>query len=353
MNFKISQQTMRNSWKPLRILLLLSGFFIFFNGNSYRPKAAEKLPFRGPELTSDTLLKFSARPEAGFNFGYFLYLPKGLKSHEQHYLMVETTNTGLNDSIEFHEKGAQYAAGQSSVGNYTSRKLQIPLLVPIFPRSITNWELYTHALDRETLLSQDAAIKRLDLQLLAMIKDARKQLKQRGFPVKDKFFMNGFSASGTFANRFSMLHPEKIKAMAAGGINAIPILPVSQLKETPLNYPLGIADVKKITGREVNLKAFNQLPKMLFMGALDENDAVAFDDAYSAEDREKVYALMGKQLVPQRWEFVQEIYSKQNVKTDFRTYSHMGHGTDKKINNELVEFFRKHMEDDRSYSKTR
>ncbi|MFC5268984.1 hypothetical protein [Adhaeribacter terreus] len=336
---------MRNSWKPLRILLLLSGFFVFFNGNAFRQKHVKDCQFSGPALTSDTLMLFPARPETGFHYSYLLYLPEGLKRDEQHYLMVETTNTGLNDSIGFHEKGARYAAGKSSVGNYTARKLQIPLLVPIFPRSATNWELYTHALDRETLLSQNATLKRLDLQLLAMIKDARKQLKQRGFPVKEKFFMNGFSASGTFANRFSLLHPEKIKAMAAGGINAIPILPVSQLKETPLSYPLGIADLKKITGREVNLKAFNQLPKMLYMGALDENDAVAFDDAYSGEDREKVYTLMGKQLVPQRWEFVQEIYRKNNVQADFKTYTHMGHGTDKKINNDLVDFFQKHMEE--------
>ncbi|WP_299701720.1 hypothetical protein [uncultured Pontibacter sp.] len=68
----------------------------------------------------------------------------------------------------------------------------------------------------------------------------------------------------------------------------------------------------------------------------------AFDDAYSQEDRELVYRLMGKQLIPQRWEFVQQVYRKNNIEADFRTYSHIGHGTDLKIGNDLVEFFRKH-----------
>ena len=76
------------------------------------------------------------------------------------------------------------------------------------------------------------------------------------------------------------------------------------------------------------------------MGASDNNDAVEFDDAYSKEERNIVYTLMGKQLVPQRWDFVRQIYLDNKIKADFRTYPQVGHGTDLLINNDLVEFFR-------------
>jgi hypothetical protein len=191
-------------------------------------------------------------------------------------------------------------------------------------------------------LSKQFGIERLDLQLLAMIEDAKKQMAKQNFYLKDKFFITGFSASGTFANRFSILHPEKIQATASGGINAIAILPVVKLNGTPLNYPLGIADIKKITGRRVNSKAFKKLPKLLYMGATDTNDAVEFDDAYSKEERKIVYEMMGKQLIPYRWDFIREIYLKNNIQGDFRTYSQIGHGTDLKINNDLAEFFKTH-----------
>jgi hypothetical protein len=79
------------------------------------------------------------------------------------------------------------------------------------------------------------------------------------------------------------------------------------------------------------------------MGAQDDNDAVAFDDAYSKEDRELVFRLMGKQLVPQRWSFMESVYRAQGINAEFRTYPNIGHGTDRKINNDLVEYFRKHM----------
>ena len=216
------------------------------------------------------------------------------------------------------------------------------MLVPIFPRSATNWTFYTHALDRDALLAKEDDIKRLDLQLLAMIKDAQHQLKQDGIRLHEKFFITGFSASGTFANRFSLLHPDVIQATASGGINAIAILPVAQLNNQPLNYPLGIADVEKITGKKVDLNAFQKLPILLYMGALDNNDAAAFDDAYSNEERAIVYELMGTQMIPARWQFIQEIYQKNGVSADFRTYPNIGHGTDLTINNDVAAFFQEH-----------
>jgi hypothetical protein len=324
----------------MKIVIVLIVFTTFICGAFSVSVTAQALQTQ--EFATGSLLKFKARPESGFNFEYFIFLPKKLRSHTSSYLLVETNNSGTNDSIEHQEKGAEYAASKSSVGNYVSRKLEIPLLVPIFPRSATNWTYYTHALDRDTLLSKEFGIERLDLQLLAMIADAKKQLAKQNFYLKDKFFITGFSASGTFANRFSILHAEKIRATASGGINAIAILPVAELEGISLDYPLGTADIKKITGRKANLKAFKKLPKLLYMGATDTNDAVAFDDAYSEEERKIVYELMGKQMIPQRWNFIREVYLKNNIQADFKTYPQIGHGTDLKINTDLVDFFKTH-----------
>lgn len=294
--------------------------------------------------TTDTFMKFAALPEAGFNFDYLIFLPKGTPVNATSYLMVETNNSGLNDTVAHHLKGALHAAA-NGVASYVARRLHLPLLVPVFPRSATHWTYYTHALDRDVLLTKEFGIERLDLQLLAMIDDAKKQLAQLQYPIKDQFFMTGFSASGTFANRFSMLHGGKIKALAAGGINAIAILPVSEIDGQKMSYPLGIADLQQITGKDVDVKAFKNLPQLLYMGALDDNDAAAFDDAYSAEERAQIYNLMGKELIPQRWAFMQKVYEQNGVQAEFRTYTHMGHGTDLKINNDLVEFFRKHLDE--------
>ncbi len=291
-----------------------------------------------------TLLKFKADPKAGYNFDYLLYLPAKLQQGTTTYLMVETNNTGkLNDTIAVHEQAAIHAASEGGVALYVAEKLGLPLLVPIFPRPASDWQLYTHALDRDTFLTKDEQLQRLDLQLIAMINAARKELAARQYQVKEQIFITGFSASGTFANRFSLLHPHMVKATASGGINAIPILPVCRLEGKRLEYPLGVADIKKETGSKADIAAFAKVPKLLYMGELDDNDAVAFDDAYSAEERQLVYDLMGKYL-PERWAFVQKVYKDEGIEADFRTYNGIGHGTDRKINNDLVEFFRKYLD---------
>ena len=42
----------------------------------------------------------------------------------------------------------------------------------------------------------------MDLQLLAMIDDVRARLKAVGLVTHEKALLTGFSASGTFTNRF-------------------------------------------------------------------------------------------------------------------------------------------------------
>jgi len=285
-----------------------------------------------------TLYKFPANQAAGYNFDYLLYYPAKLKLSRAVHILVETNNTGrLSDSIAVHEIAAINQASESGVGNYTAEKLGLPFLVPIFPRPAKEPLLYTHALDRDSFLQKN----RLDLQLIAMINHARLQLADKGYVVKQKIFITGFSASGTFANRFSMLHPEMVQAVAAGGINAMVILPKDKLSGKKLQYPLGTADIKNVTGKKVDLKEYIEVPKMLYMGEKDDNDAAAFDDAYSIQERELIYSLMGKGLT-ERWQFMRKIYEEEGVAGEFITYTGIGHGTDLKINDALAEFFKKH-----------
>ena len=311
--------------------------------NSNQNKENTSKDYEVNTLRSDTTYLFNAKPDKGFNFDYYLYIPKGIDVNKDNILLIESTNTGVSDSIEHHRKRAEYAASKSSVGNYVSNKLNIPLLVPIFPRPETNWQMYTHAFDSETFIEKGTQLERLDLQLISMFEDARSQLNQKGLNTEEQFFLTGFSASGTFANRFSILHPEKIKAVCAGGVNSILILPMEEHNGEPLNFPIGIGDVETITGKEVNLYSFRNLPQFWFMGENDNNDAAKFDDGYNPIERKQVYEILGEQMMPQRWEKVQQIYQDHEIPASFKTYTAIGHGTDLRINNEISAFFERYL----------
>ncbi|MCK6649453.1 MAG: hypothetical protein L6Q66_07345, partial [Bacteroidia bacterium] len=248
------------------LLLLLNSLYAF-------AQKANKEPF-----LKDSVLIISKDPKKGFYNDYILFIPKGMPRNKELFLMVEPNNTGkITDSMEVHKKHAIALASVSSVGNNISTELHIPLLVPIFPRPASKELTYTHALDRDVMLEKTPVLQRLDLQLLAMVKDAKAVLSKMNVPVAEKFFMNGFSASATFTNRFSFLHPEKIQALAMGGFNGELILPLKELNKTPLLYPIGIADMNTLFGKEFDLQAYQNIPQYIFMGQLDDNDAVQFD----------------------------------------------------------------------------
>lgn len=292
----------------------------------------------------DSLLNISANPSKGFYHDYLIFIPKGTPIHSTTYLLVEPNNTGLtSDSIEIHYQAAVDLASKSSVGNNVSTNLNIPLLVPVFPRPEAQPLVYTHALDRDVILEQNKMLKRLDLQLIAMIEHAQNVLKTHGILVHDQCFMNGFSASATFTNRFVFIHPEKVKAAVMGGLNGILMLPNKKVKNKAFNYPLGTNDFKTIFNKPFDFDTYKAIPQFIYMGQQDNNDAVQYDDAYSTEEQFLIKSILGED-VQNRWIKCQNLYTSQYLSPIFNTYKDVGHWTTSSINLEVSKFFLKHLQ---------
>lgn len=289
------------------------------------------------------LILIEKLPEKGFNYPYYLFIPDNIADDKELTLIIEPNNSGfLSDDLDKHlEKAQRIATLDFYAGNYVARNLQLPLLVPVFPRSESQRHTYTHSLDRDVMLEKDTDLERLDLQLLAMIEDARERLMEMGYEIDEQFFITGFSASGTFANRFTALHPEKVKAVAAGGINGLLFLPLEEIDGIKLNYPVGTSDFKELFGKNFNIEEFNETPQFLFMGAMDDNDAIPFADAFDQPEREVIYQILGREMQPLRWENCQRIYKTEGVNAQFRTYEDIGHEQPDLIKDDLVEFFEK------------
>lgn len=288
---------------------------------------------------NDTLFVIKKNSEKGFYHDYILFIPKETPVNKKIFLLVEPNNTGkTSDSIEVHRNYAIDLASVSSVGNNVSTMLKIPLLVPIFPRPASQELMYTHALDRDVMLEKSPELKRLDLQLLAMINDGKIVLDSMGIKVESKVFMNGFSASATFTNRFSFIHPETIEALAIGGFNGELILPQNKINGIKLNYPLGINDFTHLFDKKFDIDAYKKIAQFIYMGKLDENDAVQFDDAYSENERQIINNNIGKK-VQERYVICQELYHKENIFPLFKTYENVGHWTTSDMNFEVIEFF--------------
>jgi predicted esterase len=185
-----------------------------------------------------------------------------------------------------------------------------------------------------------------------MIDHATELLAKAGRRFEGEVLMFGFSASGNFVNRFTFLHPERVHAAAAaGGLNGMPILPLETLEGMDLYYPVGVYDVEGLTGRKLDREAIRKTPQYLFMGELDSNDTLPYDDAFDVRERriiEDVFDTVpvkenGKDqavILLDRFEKCRQIYRRAEMPADFVVYEGIGHTLNEDVIRDIVDFFK-------------
>lgn len=285
---------------------------------------------------SSDVRKIDADRSRGFSYPYYLYVPTTSDVPVGRHLLVLPNNTGKgNDDLTVHEANVKRRIAQVPLA---FGKLNVPAIMPVFPRPMADWKIYTHALDRDSLTTEKAEYARFDLQLGAMIDDARQRLAKEKIDTDKRVLIYGFSAAGMFANRFAFLHPDRVLAAAVGSPGGWPIAPAAKFNGKNLRYPIGIADLEAVAGRKVEAKKLKDVRFLVFLGDRDDNDSVVFGDGYEPEDKDLIFELFGKSPVD-RWEVSKKLYSDAKLNAEFKMYPGIGHTLTPGIINDVNSFF--------------
>lgn len=291
-----------------------------------------------------TITLIEPNPDAGFEYPYYFHVPAEYAGDRP--LLVEPTNTGVpSDEFAVHRTEASRRA-RGGVGRRIADELGLPFLHPVFPRPFSDpvdWTHSTHQLCARTLRIAEGPLARIDRQLLAMVDDARARLSGRGI-VPEEVVLNGFSASAAFVNRFSVLHPDRVCSVSAGGVNGIVTLPRTAgdvepvaaergldpdalpLEEVPLYYPVGVADLEDLTGEPFDPAAFCEVNQFVYMGDADEKDVLLWPDAWTDPERRMSAILTyGPDVHDDRFPYCASVYEARGVSAIFRTYPETGH----------------------------
>lgn len=196
--------------------------------------------------------------EDNYSIPYVLVTPK--KMRDNCLLAVEVNNLETEDKDKLLDNGllAAYCLTKKL------KDFDNPVVVPIIP-SVKNGVPYYQHLSRECFfIPEDNSFHRIDLQMLNIINDAKRRISEN-VEINDKIFLNGYSASGVFAQRFALLHPEIVDTLCVGGvIGSIP-LPIKDF-----NYPLGIGDYSDITGKKFDFDSYSQINFRYYVGSLED-----------------------------------------------------------------------------------
>lgn len=135
-----------------------------------------------------------------------------------------------------------------------------PILIPILP-SESPTAPYYQQLSTECFENG----KRPDLDIVEVIDKAKEIMdKEYSTKINDKIFLNGYSSSGVFAQRFSLIHPELIDTACIGGASgSIPI------PNADLDYPLGIKNYEELFGKIFNIEEYKKITFDYYVGSLE------------------------------------------------------------------------------------
>lgn len=194
----------------------------------------------------------------GINITSILAIPLSLNINNQ--IIVESNNLESENSQEIIKQGIQTVFKLAQLTNY----LPAPIVIPLIP-SYKDYP-YLQQLSQEcfSLSSNDKNYK-IDEQVVKIIDKAKFILKKEyNLSVKDKIFLNGYSSSGVFAQRFSLLHPNIVETACIGGASGSIPIPTEKLA-----YPLGIADYKTLTGKKFDLDSYLKIKFRYYVGEFE------------------------------------------------------------------------------------
>lgn len=194
----------------------------------------------------------------GINIPSILAIP--LSNEVNNQIIVEANNLESEDSKEIIEQGVQTGYRLACL----TSNLPAPIIIPLIP-SHKNYP-YLQQLSIECFdIPKGDKNYRMDEQVVRIINKSKNILRDDiGLIVSDKIFLNGYSSSGVFAQRFALLHPDVVETACIGGASGSIPVPTKDL-----SYPLGIADYEQLTGRTFDFEKYSKIKFRYYVGEFE------------------------------------------------------------------------------------
>ena len=289
----------------------------------------------------DTIVLHDANQDIVYR--WFSYVPSGLDKTKPVYILL----TGLNGYMGTYDDATSQTRsilrerlGWPNINNFV-------LLAPVIPRidNPNQDEIYSVAFDLSSFKTADKFAQRADLKVISMIDRLSGLLREDGYNANKKVVIEGFSAGSLFAQRFVILHPDRVIAIAAGGGSNF-MLPLSSYNGIPINWPVGINDLKGLSGIDFDQNAYNQISQFIFIGDQDGKipNTIVFPDSWgvtnmweSVGQRDFLRQSFGTTDPIRMGNEIEYLNSNGFNNITFKVYIGIGHQeTDSMVNDKMV-----------------
>lgn len=196
---------------------------------------------------------------------YLLAMPEDF--NENCNIVVESYNSGGKQKSNYEENILSALNDGNAIENTLMEAVEdAPIVLPITPDLI-------EAPDYQQLSIEAIKEGNIDSKFLKCIEDAKQKiLELSGKKVSDKIFLNGYSASGVFAQRFALIHPEIIERCLIGGAAGTIPIPLDEI-----DYPIGIKNYEELFGKKFNIEAYKKIKFGYYVAENEEREPGSHD----------------------------------------------------------------------------
>ena len=267
-----------------------------------------------PNYPSGEIILHEAGGEGEYN--YWSYVPKNLPSSEETYILLDISHPQIED---YHDLTAQ-AKYNISMFVEISEKENFILLTPVIPRDFSEG-YYPQGINEYSLNpSTPFFFYRPDLKVNIIIDQFVKELDEKGYSVNKKIFVSGFSAGGMWANRYTLLHPERVKAAAIGSAGGWLTMPVYEFNGINLRWPLGLYNYLELTGNEYDkFDALKSVPMLIYIG--DEDTESTYFSKYPSHDLINIWGISDPDRFENQYKYLVDI----GYDVSFKLYPNVAH----------------------------
>lgn len=181
--------------------------------------------------------------QADPRFSYCVYVPSDYEEDgTARYRLIVSVHGTLRDMAHYRDTFVEVAERRRAI-----------VLAPLFPAGIAS---PTDLSGYKMLRWQGVAYDRV---LLAMVDEiaARYRLET------GRFALHGFSGGGQFANRFLLLHPERLAAVSIGAPGVVTLLDFER------DFWVGVRNFAAVFGKPVDLEALRRVRVQTVIGGDD------------------------------------------------------------------------------------
>ena len=162
--------------------------------------------------------------------------------------------------------------------------------------------------------------------------------------------IEGFSAGAMFAQRYCLLHPERVQAIAAGQCGGSLTVPADNYNGTDMDWPVGINDFQHLTGSGFNLNEYQQIPQFIYIGDQDTKSSTVYwtFDAGGIFTQSQIDFLNKSfgDSDPVRLENQCNYMTEIGCNIEFKLYPGVGHQYTSGMVDDIFKFFAQHKDTD-------